>query len=376
MTDLNNMFMRPNNPNAPLPQATPDLHVEKVAAPQYTPAGWQGDKTPVHGYPMPTPPAELPQAPEAKWGRYTLPHPETGNSTKFSRATTLAGSLDDKAGVAKWVQRNIVLGLKRDPDLLDDVDLFGEPRDVNRDLDKLIDSAGELAGAKEASERGTAIHAWTEAVERDGVELDQVPADFRPTVKAYLDELDKAGITTVPGMVERLVWNRHTGHVGTLDRIYELADGTRVIGDVKTSKTTSLKYGHLSFAMQTYIYATADAMYNPATGEWENMPPVGDVFSVIAHIPSDKPGTCELLTLDLAQGAQGVNMALALKDLRDNAGKTIPNQWPIPTPAPSDDLNTLIDQANSQADLAALWETHKDKWTDAHTQRGMARLRG
>ena len=376
--DLNALFARPNNANAPVPpQPTPNpMNNTRPSVAKFTPAGWSGATTPVHGYPLPPTNPALAKSPSAKWGRYELPHPVTGKTDKFSRATTLAHALDDGAGLTKWLQRNVVLGLKRDPDLLDEVDLFGDSRDVNKDLDAVIDTAGELAGAKDASERGTAIHAWTEAVERDGLPIEDVPADFRPTVAAYLDALDRGEVRTVPGMVERLVWHEATNHVGTLDRIYQLADGTMVIGDVKTSKTTSLKYGYLGFAMQTCLYANASAMFNPESGQWEDMPAISNAYSVIAHIPSDQPGTARLITLDLTYGQIGLDMAMALKELRADASSLIPDKWELPTPAVPTDLNSLIDACNTADELAALWEAHKHEWTDAHTQRGMSRLNG
>ena len=126
---------------------------------------------------------------------------------------------------------------------------------MRRQVRSIADQASVAAGASQASELGTAIHAWTEAVERDGMAVDDVPDQLRPYVAAYMAKLKEYGITTVPDMVERIVYNPQTGWVGTFDRIYQLSADTRVIGDVKTSKT--LRYGYLGFSQQLASYAHA-----------------------------------------------------------------------------------------------------------------------
>ncbi|ATW62957.1 exonuclease [Corynebacterium phage phi674] len=357
---------------------TPDAQVipARPAAPQiprFTPPGWRGHRTHNHGFPMPPERAGGKET-VAKYGKYELPHPETGKPAKFPRATSLAHAIDSKDGLIKWLQRTTVLGLKTQPDLLDDLDLFDDPRNVNQSVDKIIDRSQLLAGNSEASERGTAIHAWTEEVECYGLPLEDVPEIFRPKIQAYMQCLSEYGITTPPGMVERLVWNPQAEHVGTLDRIWKLADDTLVIGDVKTSKTTSLKYGLMGFAMQTAIYAGAEAMWNPETQSWDDMPAISNAFSVVAHIPSDRDAHCELITLDLTEGRHALDLALQISEMRTRSGSTIPGQWDIPKP--EKDLKQLVLSCTTQQELATLWQAHQDVWTEELTQLGMSHLRG
>lgn len=357
-------------PASPAPSSAPVVPIPKI--PRFTPPGWNGHRTHHHGFPMP---AERAGGKEtvARYGKYELPHPVTGQAAKFPRATSLAHAIDDKAGLIKWLQRTTLLGLKSDPDMLEDVDLFDDPGVVNKQLDKVIDQAQLLAGNSEASERGTAIHAWTEEVECYGLPIDQVPVMFRPKIQAYMDCLAEYGITTPPGMVERLVWNEQAGHVGTLDRVWQLADGTLVIGDVKTSKTTSLRYGLMGFAMQTAIYAGASKMWDPETSSWTDMPAISNAFSIVAHIPSDREAQCELITLDLMEGFKALEMAMEISDMRKNAIRTIPGQWDIPRPTVT--LRDLVLQTTTQSELATLWQANAGVWTDDLTQLGMAHLR-
>lgn len=328
-----------------------------------------GNTTPVHKFPLP--PEGRQFRPTYERGKYSLPNPNpaTGKlKDTFTRVTTGAHALDDTAGLDKWKMRNVVLGLKSKPELLDGLDLFAEPYEVTRDLNTIANKASDAAGANEASELGTAIHAWTEAVERDGMDISDVPNRFKPYITAYLEALERAGIESVPGLVERIVWHKGTGWVGTFDRVYRLADGTQVIGDVKTSK--SLRYGYLGFAMQLAVYADADAMLKVDGSGWEKMPAVGNMYGVIAHLPSNDPGKCELVTLDLAAGRYAIELAERVREARAGAATHIPNVHPLPEVS----LETKVSRAKSTDELAALWQAHQDVWRDELTELGMRRI--
>ena len=325
-------------------------------------------ETPVHKYPLPGERREY--TPNTQWGKYILPHPETGEQGKFTRTTTGVHTLDNTTGLDKWKLRNVVLGIKQNPDLLENVDLLGEPRDVSKDLDTVADEAQTIAGAKDAAEKGTAIHAWIEAVETGFRHIDDVPAMFRPFADAYFSALSDAGITILPDLVERIVWNKSLGWVGTFDNVWELADGTRVIGDKKTSK--DLRYSYASFAAQMACYADADAMLKVDGSGWEAPPAVGNVFGIIAHIPSDRPGHCELVTYDLEEGRRVLALAAAAREVYEKAGTKIPRIHEIPRPV--DTLTSLINKCTNRDELSAVWGANQDIWTDEHTQLGLAKM--
>lgn len=322
--------------------------------------------TPVHGFPLP--PDGRQYRPTYSGGRYALPDPATGAPSKFTRVTTGAKTLDDTSGLDTWKTGNVVLGLKDNPELLESLDLFAEPADVRRQVRDIANKAQDAAGAREAAELGEAIHAWTEAVERDGLAVDDVPPEFQPYVRAYVDALQDAGVSTVPGMVERIVYNSETGWVGTLDRMYELADGTVVIGDVKTSKV--LRYGILAFSVQLAAYADADYILSADGSKWEPMPPVSNAFAVIAHVPSNRPGHCELVTVDLEAGRYALGLAQAVHEVRSGAQRAILGHWDLPAPS----LESKVRAATTAEELGALWTAHADVWTDELTAIGYARL--
>lgn len=335
------------------------------------------ETTRVHRFPLP--PEGRNYRPTYSRGQYVLPS-DSAAPLKRTRATTVAHALDDQSGLDRWKTRQVARGLvdlyREDAESLEEtlsqVDLFGEPRDVNRDLDRITGAAQDRAGSSHGSELGTAIHSWTEAVERDGFDVEQVPGQFQPYVRAYLDGLSRAGLTTAPGMVERIVDNGKYEAAGTFDRLYQLADGTLAIGDVKTSKMSSLNYSWLGWSTQFALYAGADRMLTLDGSGWEDMPEVRQDFAVVAHLPSDQPGRCEIITVDLEAGRQALEVAMDVRFLRQNAGKVIPRQWELPTAAPS--LRDLVLQCSTADQLAALWDANMAEWTDDLTALGMSRL--
>ena len=324
-------------------------------------------QTPNHHFPLP--PEVRQYRPTYVRGSYALPAlPGTTEPLKAPRVTSKVKALDDMTGLMRWKTREVVKGVVAKPSILDHVDLLAERRDLNSDLDRAIDEAEVEAGSKRSAELGTAIHAWLEAVERGEVDRADVPQQFKPYSEAYFDRLAENGVRPIPELVERIVYNSTTGWAGTFDNIFELSTGERVIGDKKTSKTTSFKLSALSFAQQLATYAGADYMLAADGESWEAMPPVSDAFAVIAHVPSDAPGQCSLETIDLDYGRRAIELAKAVAYCRQGAPAGVLRRWELP------DLGAAVDMCTSGAELAELWEKHAGVWTDALTARGQKRL--
>lgn len=353
-----------------------------------------------HKFPLPPEPREF-RPTYDNYGRYVLPDP-TGESPvdqSFTRVTTGAKALDDTYYVERWKLRSVTRGLVKNPHLLEDVDLYAsDSRDVDRDLDRTYDAAHIAAGGAEASEFGTAIHAWAEALELGQVTFEEVPEEFRPFMLVYGDQLGKWGISAAPDtngrpLVERIVYNSLTGWVGTFDRIYQLADGSRCIGDVKTTKDPS--FGWLAIAIQLWDYANADLMLSIDGSRWEPMPEIRKDMAIVAWIPSNaKPPKAEMISVDLEAGGIAAEAAVRVREMRASAKTAIPNRHPIPRPGqapaapiptPADTvrdpegarlaLGRLVRMATSQEDLANMYEAYSEIWTEDLTNLGLEVLR-
>lgn len=321
---------------------------------------------------FPLPPERRLHRPPIKNGRYFLPHPETGASTRFTRATTVSGTLDETTQLNKWTRRNVLKGLALQPGLMQRVttaDGFAEDHVLN----DIADEAQIVAGSLVDADRGTAVHAWLEYIDDGTMTLHDVPPIFQPHVENYLRILAERGVVAVPEYIERIVWHPH-GYVGTLDRIYRLADGTMCLGDVKTSKT--LKYGYLAFAVQLALYRDAAYMLSEDCTRWEPMPALREDFALLAHVPSNNPNAAALPTFDMAAGRAGLATAHRVLHMRRQADKVIPYQHATPIPTPEQAAHFAakhaVQTSRTPADLARAWEQYQAVWNDDLTTLGNA----
>lgn len=151
-----------------------------------------------------------------RWKRYRLPHPDTGKADGFTRATTFAKSISDTYTLSMWSQRMVGIGLAMRPDLL--MAVASTPPSDRDTLNGLVEDAKNAAGAKVGANLGSAIHAFTEMVDRG--ETPNIPTPYRPHIAAWSALLEEYGLEVID--IERVVLCAeydHKGVAGTLDRI-------------------------------------------------------------------------------------------------------------------------------------------------------------
>jgi hypothetical protein len=311
------------------------------------------------------------------YGRYRLPHPTKEVLTSFTRVTTIAKTLDDTYNLEQWAKRNVLTGMTKSPALVAAATAAVNDGATVKDLNAIVAEAEVAAGARRASEFGTAVHAWLEYVDHGLCLPSQVPEEFRPWVDAYLQHaLGRNCLIAPPEYTERIVVNLAAGAVGTLDRIFQLPDGTYCLGDVKTSKADSLRYGYLTFAIQLAAYASADLMLSLDGKSWEPMPPLRQDFAVLAHVPSDDPSLASAVTFDLEAGRVGLAESVKVREMRARAGKVIPNRHALPIPSAQysrQQAAVLALRTSASPDaVSAVWTEYQDVWNDALTQLGHA----
>lgn len=350
-------------------------------------------------YPLP------PLPPRAKvtydgYGRYKLPSPSTGRPTGFSRATTIASTLEETYNLNRWKRRQAVKAImaavsaqntmataQGDADgfdtagtgpttlsLLSDIREAIEKED-DRKLDAAVDLLDNITGGRDAAELGEAVHAWLEAVDCGTVLPAQVPEVFAPYVQAYRAVLAKHGLVAVPEYVERIVLNDQGEEtvVGTIDRIYRVVTtGALVLGDVKTSKT--LEYSWLPYAVQFAVYGYATKMFAADGSGWEPMPELDLDACYCLHVPSDQPERAACITFDLFWGGTTMVASLEARRLRKAAAKAVPFVHEIPVPSKEAlryvaARDALLDITDAD-ELGAIWESFQDVWTDDLTELG------
>lgn len=260
------------------------------------------------------PPQELPAVsgqPEPdrdRWGRYLLTSGNMAKPSGHTRATTFAKLGSSTYALGEWNERMLIVGLTQRRDLL--AMAHGMDVKANRnELNSIADQAQEHAGNKVAANIGTAYHTFTERLDAGVTTLDQVPEEWRARCGQYLEELARYGLRTRPEWIERTTAVRAdqvsapVPVAGTLDRIFELPDGSLVIGDLKTS--SNIEYSWVEIAVQLAIYAhgvNTHGLFDWNTKTWQQLDRrVRTDIAIVMHLPADGDG-CALYTVDLPKG--------------------------------------------------------------------------
>lgn len=301
-------------------------------------------------------------APGIRRDRYGRPYvrPLRGDKpVPYTRATTVAGTVDDMHGLMRWKQRMTARGVVARPDLA--MAIASTAPDDAKTLDALVDQAADAAGATAAATVGTALHTFTERLDR-GLDLGVVPAMYADDITAYAATAAQVGWQVLGVEVFTVL---HVDKIaGTADRVLEL-DGHKYIADLKTSQTVDFPH---KFAAQLAIYAHAQPydIDKQCTVPWDGAPPSTE-RGLIIHLPSGQ-GRCDLHWIDLRAGWEAVRLALQVRRWRARRDLLTP----YTPPGVVDEVLVAIAATETVAELNAVWATHQGAWTDLHTAAAVA----
>lgn len=265
-----------------------------------------------------------------RWKRYRLPDPETGAPTGYTRSTTFAKAMSDTYSLNVWGNRMVVEGLAKSDDIYAAAcALDFEDKDA---VNAIAEKAKEFAGAKVGANLGTALHAYSEAVDRG--EKINMPPKLRAKIAAWTTLLKRYNMEVVE--IERRVLHTRLdgiGVAGTLDRVVRFTKDTVVtmkqgkkevkhtfkkgdmaILDLKTGK--DLSYGWMEIAVQLVVYADANWMFVQPNGpgtEWSYRlmyPEIDKNIALVVHIPAQSDGAHAVLyAVDLKFGREVAELA-------------------------------------------------------------------
>ncbi|AYD81120.1 hypothetical protein SEA_GRAND2040_50 [Mycobacterium phage Grand2040] len=395
-------------PTAP---QTHETHQPRQETATMTAIDENGDFYPRHTewmrYPLPP---EPPRPPSKYNGRhqYMLPHPETGRLTSYPRATTVAKTLEDTTGLAKWNRRNVVgavlnlvhreiTGKANEPmgpgGDYTAAALLAELRDVYAnhtkvgEIDRVIETIDNVTGGAEAREFGECVHAWLEALDLGMVLLRDLPDMVRPHALAYRRVLAHRGLVALPEYVERTVLNDlgEEATAGKIDRIFQIVStGELVLGDVKTTKVDSMQYSWLAFAVQIGgVYSWAPHVLNATGDGWERMPKLigiphpddetddeRDPFAILVHVPSDHPEKASAITIDAVWGAEALIESSTTRRMRSRAKTEVPRHA-VPAPTKQSvryaEARLALTAIESAEDGERVYTEYQDVWDDTLT---------
>jgi hypothetical protein len=257
-----------------------------------------------------------------RWGRYLVTPPDGGKPVGYQRATTLAKMLEDTSNLTRWSARMTLLGAAQRPDIIAST-LAADPSD-RKTLDKLAEQAKEHGGANVRRDLGTAVHKFLELAHADPTYT--VPEPYAADIAAIRTLLDDAGFDVVPDYSERILVVDSIQVAGMCDMVLRRRSDDRLfIADLKTG--SSVQYGSLGWAVQLSIYSQADAIYEQGRaddGSDDRRLPSPDVVMDTAYIIHCEPQSGSAQLHQLAIGAQFVDLAVAVREVRKRRDLLVP----------------------------------------------------
>lgn len=296
-----------------------------------------------------------------RYGRPLIKLPNSDKRMAYTRATTLASTLEDQYNLTAWKQRMTMLGLIARQDLA--MSVASTDHDDKRRLNDLAEQAMEASGANARREIGTALHKFCERLDL-GQNVGPIPGDFARDVEAYRAETGAFRMLHV----ERFVVLDELRVAGTPDRVVEW-DGQHFIFDLKTGSGVELAQGSISMQLAIYAHST---FYDDATGEREPLPSVNGQRAIVAHLPAGS-GRCSLHWVNIAAGWEQVRTAFAVREWRKRKDLLAPFEINaamdnlVDAGLIDDPIVSQLRAATSAEQLGAIWRDNRHAWTNEHT---------
>ncbi len=133
------------------------------------------------------------EVPRDRYRRPLITPVSGGKPEPYTRCTTYVSCLEDTTNLTKWKQRMTAVGLAKRPDLLMSVAALDPDLDKSTLNDKCED-AMQAAGSSAKANMGTALHKFTESVDR-GETITGVLPEVTRDVDAYVECMKTAKVT-------------------------------------------------------------------------------------------------------------------------------------------------------------------------------------
>jgi hypothetical protein len=252
--------------------------------------------------------------PRDRWDRYMIVPEGEDKAVPHTRATTMAGALDDRYNLEAWLIRMSLWGLVEAPELYAELCAL-DPEDAAA-INAVAKKAKTAAGGDTARDLGTALHAFCEKADRG--QRFYCPPPYDDDVAAYTATLADLGVEVVPELIERIAVIPSLVVAGRFDRVVKFGSRLMVF-DIKTGKRDGAVGAKTS--IQLALYANAATLYDPKAKKHEPMPEVDRQTAMVAHLPLGK-ARCDIYFVDIAAGweaAQHAHWVRAWRKRRDLA---------------------------------------------------------
>lgn len=286
------------------------------------------------------------EIPRDRWGRPMIMPPKGKKRVAYRRTTTFVGCLDDMNGLMKWTARQVAYGMGQRNDLV--LAASAARPDDKKTLGEIAEKAKEAAKSSAAADIGTALHSFTERIDR-GEPIGNIPNEYRADLEAY--KAATAGIEWLG--IEAFRVHDDWQIAGTADRIGRFPwSELPVIADIKTG---SIDYPH-KMSMQLAMYARMTP-YDITTDTRTTDPGGGMNINrgVIIHLPAGK-GECTLYEIDIVKGWGACLIARQVWDWRGRKDLTRPLHDPLAMPPLAATWESLALAATTADELRIIWK--------------------
>lgn len=307
----------------------------------------------------------------------------------YTRASGLGSCLEDGWAIHQARTRKIVFGMGRSRGLFDLAQAVENLEDTAQ-LDTIVDDAARLGGDGDAAMSGTALHLLSERADR-GDDLAYLDDRMRAAVEAWRRLMSHF---TIHG-TEQFVVNDELKAAGSYDRLVSplglmrAPDGTPItpndrIGlDLKSGKHA--EYFGPTYKVQQVVYFGDGATpysHEHGRGDWPDLIPPRADWSLIPHVPLDRPDEARFYWVDLAEAAELAQLAVEVRRRRKGKGlpaAELPELGVLEESGPRlaavpdipvagarvtvNEVVALLRAASSRAELDALYDEHAAVWT-------------
>lgn len=254
-----------------------------------------------------------PQVERGPSGKPLIIPPGGGEPVEYERASSYGKAIDNGAGLLYWAKCMVLKGAAS----TGGPSLIKAARPLEYDVDKkklheLAESAMTLAGSGNKRDEGSALHSYTELIDK-GLPL---PDGLEPEVLADLDAYRRITAGLTYPAIEGFVVVDEVQVAGSFDRLIKVPDaepwpawlrGRTVIGDLKTGNAEAAIAG---IGVQLALYSRGKT-YDPATGARGELN-VDQNIGLVVHLPLSS-GKAQIIAVDLSLGWQGVLAAQAAR---------------------------------------------------------------
>ena len=305
-----------------------------------------------------------------RWGRPMILPANGGKRAGYRRTTTFIGALDDKSGLLGWKARTAASGMALRPDLVAAMSALDPDDKSGRGA--IAEEAFEAAGGNHARDIGSAIHLFTERLDRGEVagkcftgdiatrrepgcgELVADSADHVEDLDAYVAATSHIRWLAIESFRVHDDWKI----AGTADRIgVDETDGGVKVYDIKTG---SIHAGAVSMQLGMYAHMVPYDIGTDVRSPLEDG--IDQSTGIIIHLPAGQ-GVCELVEVDIAAGYGACNLAVQVWSWRSK-GKNLTHKVSAPrvstweksnAAAPAPSWMSCVEAAVTVAEVRKIW---------------------